>query len=56
MMPHTQTIFPAGGRREEENEGAAAAARAQEAAQSVEARNHDAVRAEGDLQLVDTGR
>jgi hypothetical protein len=56
MTQHTQDIFPAGGRREEENETPARPTWAQEAEQCSEARHHDAVRSDGDLQLVDTGR
>ncbi len=56
MMQHTQNIFPVGVRREEENETPARPDWAEEAAQGSEARRDDAVRSEGDLQLVDTGR
>ena len=55
-MQHTQNIFPVGVRREEENETPARPDWAEEAAQGSEARRDDAVRSEGDLQLVDTGR
>jgi hypothetical protein len=55
MTQNTQDIFPAGGRREEENETPARPTWAQEAEQCAEARRDDAVRSEGDLQLVDTG-